>query len=235
MIKVAVVEDDPLVAKFHRIYLEKLEGFKWVGLADTFAKAETLLKEEKSFDLLLLDVYLHERSGLELLKHIRAEELNVDVILITSANDQRSVQVGYRYGVIDYLIKPFTFERFQESLLRYKKKMAQQPPSFRQEEVDRLFHSQKDKRSAYALPKGITKETKLRILKAIQRKGDWVTAAELSSFTTISHVSLRKYLHYFEENGWVRKDVVYQRSGRPLQQYRMTPDGTKLFEENDFV
>ncbi|MCM3714596.1 response regulator [Alkalihalobacillus oceani] len=236
MIKIVAVEDDPLVAKFHRKYVEKVEGFSWLGSASTIEEGEQLVKKPE-VDLVLLDIYIHDQNGLDLLKKIRAQNVNVDVILITSANDQQSVQTGYRYGVVDYLIKPFTFERFQEALLHYKDEMAVSSAHFRQEEVDRFFYPRQpgQPKSSYVLPKGITKETCIRILQAMAAQEGWKSATELSDMIGVSHVSLRKYLRYFEQQNWIQKDVVYHSFGRPLQQYRLAESGKKVLEQSDFI
>ncbi|QQK80352.1 response regulator [Salicibibacter cibi] len=232
MIKVGTVEDEPLVVKFHKLYLEKLPGFLWTGSAATLAEGKRLVKES-SIDVLLLDVYLQEESGLDLLRYIRQQELALDVILITSANDRDSVQIGYRFGAIDYLIKPFTYDRFQDAMLKYKDSLAGDPFIYSQEDVDRLFRDRQSTETR-TLPKGITKETALRVLGAFKDQEEWLTAAALSEATVISHVSLRKYLRYFLENSWIEKDVVYQSSGRPLQHYRLTSQGLKI-KNSSFV
>lgn len=236
MIKIVAVEDDPLVAKFHRKYVEKVEGFMWLGSASTIEEGEQLVRKPE-VDLVLLDIYIHEQNGLDLLKKIRAQNVNVDVILITSANDQHSVQTGYRYGVVDYLIKPFTFERFQEALLHYKDEMALPSARFQQEEVDRFFYPRQpaQPKSSYILPKGITKETCVRIMEAMAAQEGWKSASELSEMIGVSHVSLRKYLRYFEGQNWIEKDLVYHSFGRPLRQYRLHESGKKALEQSDFI
>lgn len=225
MIQVAIIEDEPLIAKFHQKYIEKIKGFGCVGAVKTIEEG-ILLAKQSNVDLILLDVYLQQKNGLDLLRQIRSEEINVDVILITSANDQQSLQTGYRYGVVDYLLKPFTFQRFEESLLRYKQAVKMTKGNVEQAEVDRLFHPRES--SAFSpdmLPKGITKETCRNIYSVMNKYENWLSAADLSSYTSISHVSLRKYLRFFEEQKWIEKNVIYHSSGRPLQQYKLSRIG----------
>ncbi|MBB6451306.1 response regulator of citrate/malate metabolism [Geomicrobium halophilum] len=234
MIKVGAVEDEPLVVKFHKIYLEKMAGFSWAGSAATLHEGMKLVKESH-MDVLLLDVYLQGENGLDLLRYIREQDLAIDVVLITSANDRESVQVGHRFGAVDYLIKPFTYERFQEAMLMFKNRQPSEHSAYCQEDIDRLFHA-RNPRSVEVppFPKGITKETAIRVLDAFENQKEWLTAAVLSEITSISHVSLRKYLRFFVENSWIDKDVIYQPSGRPLQQYRLTAQGMKT-KESGFV
>lgn len=71
---------------------------------------------QQEIDLVLLDVYMQQDSGLDLLPTIRESGRAIDVIMITSAADAATVQTAMHYGVVDYLIKPFQFPRFEEAL-----------------------------------------------------------------------------------------------------------------------
>ncbi|WP_152655066.1 response regulator [Oceanobacillus sp. CFH 90083] len=231
MIRIAIIEDEPLISKFHQKYIEKIDGFCCAGSVETVEEGLELAKQP-DVDLILLDVYLQQKNGLDLLKQIRSEEMNVDVILITSANDQESLKTGYRYGVVDYLLKPFTFERFRESLLRYKQTVRMTEGKVHQAEVDRLFHPREQTiLKPEDLPKGITKETCRNILTVMMEHEDWLSAADLSSYAKISHVSLRKYLRFFEEKQLLEKNVIYHSFGRPLQQYKLSQAGKNNFRQ----
>ncbi|MDM8098555.1 MULTISPECIES: response regulator [Oceanobacillus] len=230
MIRIAIIEDEPLIAKFHQKYIEKIDGFCCTGSVETVEEGIELARRP-DVDLILLDIYLQQKNGLDVLKQIRSEEINVDVILITSANDQQSLQTGYRYGVVDYLLKPFTFERFQASLLRYQQTIRVTEGKVHQSEVDRLFHPHEQPvvLKPEDLPKGITKETCRNILTVMMEHEDWLSAADLSAHANISHVSLRKYLRFFEEKRLLEKNVIYHSFGRPLQQYRLSQTGKNNF------
>ncbi|MED4127766.1 MULTISPECIES: response regulator [Shouchella] len=226
MIRVAMVEDEEEIAHFHSLFLKKVEGFTLVASAQTFEEGLQQVKEHKP-DLLLLDVYIGDRNGLDILKQVRLEERNVDVILITSANDAYTVQTGYRFGVIDYLVKPFTFARFKEALERYRLiKQETKQPSFAQQEIDKLLQRNETNQliEKVHMPKGITEVTAKRILEALDDT-NWQTAAELEERTSISHVSLRKYLRYFHEQAFIEKDLVYLTHGRPYNRYRILEAG----------
>ncbi|WP_052948657.1 response regulator [Mesobacillus campisalis] len=227
-IKVAMVEDDLDVCKFHRLFLNKVDGFELVCEAHTIEDGLKQVQQHQP-DLLLLDVYIGNRNGLDLLRQIRAEGKNVDVILITSANDAHTVQTGHRYGVIDYLIKPFSFARFQEALNRYRANRIQTNQTFSQQELDRLLHKG-GQNQVYTLPKGITKETALRILACLIDANDWLTANELSERCSISHVSLRKYIRFFEGEKLIQTELIYQSSGRPFQKYKAVPESSHFLK-----
>ncbi|KGA97140.1 regulator [Alkalihalobacillus alcalophilus ATCC 27647 = CGMCC 1.3604] len=232
MIKVAMIEDDIDVSRFHRLFLNKVDGFELICEAHSLEEGLTKLQQNQP-DLLLLDVYIGSNNGLDLLKQIRAEGKNIDVILITSANDAHTVQTGHRFGVVDYLIKPFSFSRFQEALNRYRANRLDSRQIFSQQEIDRLLHKG-GQNKVYTLPKGITKVTAFRVIRSLIEAPDWLTAADLSNRCEISHVSLRKYLRFFEEEKLIETELVYQISGRPLQKYKATKDAP-LFLEAGFI
>ncbi|MBR3117831.1 response regulator [Oceanobacillus profundus] len=232
MIKVAMIEDDVDVSRFHRLFLNKIDGFELIFDTHTLEDGLKKLKQHQP-DLLLLDVYIGTTNGLDLLKKIRAEGIDLDVILITSANDAKTVQTGHRFGVVDYLIKPFSFKRFQKALNRYRLNKLDKSEVFSQQEVDRLFHKG-GQNKVYTLPKGITKETAFRIMQCLIEIDDWLTATELAEKCSISHVSLRKYLRFFEEEKLIETQLIYQVLGRPLQKYKATIDAP-LFLEAGFI
>ncbi|WP_078392650.1 response regulator [Shouchella patagoniensis] len=234
MIRVAMIEDDPDIARFNQKFLEKVPGFALIAQAQTVDEGLKAINQTEP-DLVLLDVYIGNENGLTILKQLRTEDRNIDVILITSANDAYTVQTGQRFGVIDYLVKPFSFARFKEALERYKTKKADATHAlFGQGDIDSLLHTSELSRQK-ELPKGITKETALRILVALEEAPVWQTAAQLEEKTGISHVSLRKYMRFFEQGALIKKDLVYLNQGRPLNQYVITEQGKTFFEKNDFV
>lgn len=233
MIDVLIVEDDPMVAKFNSIYLESIPGFRITGMARNVEESRTLL-QSSPVDLILLDVYMKEATGIDLLKELRKSGNSVDVILITAANDKNSVQQALRLGAVDYLIKPFTFERFQNALLQYKKQfqLMSGGEEINQAEIDELFQvDNKIDSASFVLPKGLAKTTLSRISKQIITwQGVSFSAAELAVSIGVSSVSTRKYLNYLAEQKLIETDIAYQETGRPLTNYLLTPDNIPLLQ-----
>ncbi|MCM2676068.1 response regulator [Alkalicoccobacillus plakortidis] len=229
MINVLIIEDDPMVAKFNGIYLERVAGFSLVGTANTIKTAWEILEKEE-VHLILLDIYINHENGLELLTELRSKSMETDVIVVSSANDQTSIQMALRFGAVDYLMKPFEFERFKEALSQYAHQFNQlQTEALKQEELDHLFLSRNrvDESGQEELPKGITKHTFLRVLKEIKHFDSWFSTADLAVASSISRVSLRKYLRYLEESEFLEMEVSYEGSGRPLQQYKVSAKGNE--------
>lgn len=231
MIKVLIVEDDPMVAKFNRRYLEQVEGFELQAVASSVPQALKVL-EEREIDLILLDIYMPGLNGLELLSEIRNKRKGVDVIVISAACDMQSVRTAFQYGAVDYLIKPFEFERFLEALASYREEalFIKDQATVSQEELDKLIlHKDNKQRCAPGslpadLPKGLARTTLKMIWETIRKlDGEAVTTEELAQQAGISRVSMRKYLSFLAEIGVLDTELVYGPIGRPRYQHRYVP------------
>ena len=157
-LRVLIVEDDPMVMRLNVDYLARLDGIELVGQCASVPAALELLADE-TVDLLLLDVYLRNRSGLEVLRYLRAEDRNTDAVLITAASEIETVRAAQRLGVRDYLVKPFSFERFRdavESCRRARDALSRLPEQLGQGDIDRLFSqpAAADVRRPGDLPRG---------------------------------------------------------------------------------
>lgn len=126
-------------------------------------------------DLIILDVYMPQMNGLELLRMLRAEGVDSDVIMVTSANDAETIEALMRLGVTDYLIKPFGLERFQLALDTFcNRKNAihdSAQGAFTQNKLDRaLLHiSAPVSQTKSAPPKGLQAKTLERIKLYLQQ------------------------------------------------------------------
>ena len=233
MINVLIIEDDPMVAKFNAIYLESIRGYSLAGIAGN-AEEGWIFYQSNKVDLILLDVYMGGKTGLELLRDFRRATNPVDVIIITAANDKESVQTALRYGAVDYLIKPFSFERFQEALLQYAQKhqVMKDNENVSQEEIDTfLLKSEKPKSTVLELPKGLTVRTFTTIVKQIiKRQRGAFSAADLAEETGISRVSVRKYINHLVEKDMLTVDIVYQETGRPLHRFILKPEKIDILQ-----
>lgn len=236
MINVLIVDDDAMVAELNRMYVARVPGFRCCGTASTLPQAKEMLSDPAlEIDLVLLDVYMQQHSGLDLLPTIRASGRAIDVIMITSAADATTVQTSLRYGVVDYLIKPFQFPRFEEALnaWREKRKLMTNQPYYEQVEVDRLLHgaspeSTDDRR----LPKGLTAQTLRTICQWIDNHpGSEFSTDELAAAVTISRVSCRKYLIWLAQINILYTSIHYGATGRPVYRYRLVAEQYNLLKQ----
>jgi response regulator of citrate/malate metabolism len=215
---ILIVEDDPMVAHIHKHYISELQGYSILGVFNNGLDAlKYILKNYNEIDLIILDVYMPKMDGLELLKKIRENNINVSVIPVTAVNDNKTISQFLNLGVIDYLVKPFTQERFNQAVyrceLKYKTFSNQK---LNQSDIDQLFSSKKDG----DLPKGIQQKTLNYIVsKLATYKNQEIDVDEISEITNLSKVSLRKYLDYLMESGIIEKDIDYGTVGRPKYKY----------------
>ncbi|HEY8805819.1 MAG TPA: response regulator [Clostridium sp.] len=230
MIQVMIIEDDPMVRDINTKFLQRVEGFSLIKAASNLTEAKRFMNNHKP-DLILLDIYLPKENGIDFLKWLRTEEINVDVILITADKTINRVQEAFRYGARDYLIKPFTLERFEESLLRFKDRYYnfKKANEIEQNELDKYISSSKDieeynNNANQDLTKGLNKYTYETIWQQVEKIGEkYITAEELSEILGIARVTCRKYLEYMNKEGKVHMLIEYGKIGRPQHKYKINP------------
>ncbi|ALP38323.1 transcriptional regulator [Paenibacillus sp. IHB B 3084] len=230
MINVLIVEDDPMVAEFNRKYTEQVEGFRCGGWAASVEDAKEFL-EEQAIDLILLDVYMQESNGLDLLAFIRETGVNVDVIVISAASDMNSIKKAMNFGAVDYLIKPFHFNRFLEALTGYREHVSivRERSLLSQEELDRLLYHKSSTKELARLPKGVTKSTLAMIWNCIrQHEAMLFSTEDIAESAGISRVSMRKYLAFLTEIEALAMETIYGTIGRPVYQYRILPQAEEI-------
>jgi response regulator of citrate/malate metabolism len=224
VINVLVVEDDPVAAEAHRLYVERVPGFAVAGVVGTVAEVQRALRRDT--DLLLLDQYLPDGTGLELCRSLRASGRLVDVIMVTSARDLAVVRAAVSSGVVQYLLKPFTFDTLREKLERYAR--------FRrgvdgvdgagvadQTEVDHLFATLRGTDSG--LPKGMSGPTLDAVVAVLRRSADGLSAGAAGEVLGMSRVTARRYLEYLADNGLAVRQPQYGQVGRPELRYQWDP------------
>lgn len=236
MINVLIVDDDAMVAELNRMYVSRIAGFQCCGTASTLQQAEEMIQDpQRSVDLVLLDVYMQQDSGLDLLPVIRASGRPVDVIMITSAADATTIQTSLHYGVVDYLIKPFQFPRFEEALTswREKRKMINSQSWYEQSDVDRLLHGgAPEVADTRRLPKGLTAQTLRTICQWIDgHPGLEFSTDELASEVNISRVSCRKYLIWLAQINILYTTIHYGATGRPVYRYQLIAEQYNLLKQ----
>lgn len=233
MINVLIVEDDPMVGELNKRYLSQIEGFQLKGIASSFQSALHVLGEHH-IDLILLDIYMPGKNGLELLTEIRKQNESVDVIVISAASELDVIKKTLRYGAVDYLIKPFEFDRFQTALSDYrrKQKVYQSHRSMTQKELDAELFQKKVAAEKVHLPKGLTKSTLKLIWASIESFGDSsFTTEDLAKHTEISQVSIRKYLKFLEDIQVLNVEMAYGTIGRPVFQYHINTGNVSTIKQ----
>lgn len=226
MIRVAIIEDDVRIASINQRFVEKVDGFEVVGIATDKAQAMEQL-DILAPDLVLLDLYFPDMSGLDLLRHIQQGYPNTDVIVITAAKEFDTVREAIRGGVYDFMIKPVVFDRFQEKLKAYRKYydhmrlLESANTQLDQQGVDQLLWraGEPQDKDGY-FPKGIDKLTSEKILTYIEESEEVWTAEELGKRGGFSRTTARRYLEFYVEKGIMEADISYGTVGRPERVYR---------------
>ncbi|MFI9625570.1 response regulator [Streptomyces sp. NPDC052042] len=217
MIRVLVVEDDPVAADAHRLYVGRVPGFEVAAVAHSRAEAVRAL-DRAPVDLLLLDLYLPDGYGLHLLRSLRAAGHSADVIAVTSARDLSVVREGVSLGVVQYVLKPFTFATLRDRLVRYAEFRTAAGEASGQDEVDRalgVLRAPQPNR----LPKGLSGPT-LEAVVRVLRDSDGVTAGSAGAELGISRITARRYLEHLVTTGRAVRSPQYGQVGRPELRYR---------------
>lgn len=221
---VLIIEDDPMVLSINKRYVEKISGFTVEGTASSVKEALKLTKKYV-FDLLLVDIHLLNESGLDLIRMLRKEGYPADFIMITAINEQETIELCAQYGAIDYILKPFQFSRFKKSFHRYQrmKQLLNSTNTFNQSDIDQFYWVQEESDVVKQnLEKGITQQTLQLIMNIIDETDELFTIDQLTEKTNLSHVSIRKYVNFLEEQNYLETQQKYGAVGRPTMYYQKT-------------
>ncbi|MBB6376464.1 response regulator of citrate/malate metabolism [Pseudonocardia eucalypti] len=222
MMRVLVVDDDFMVAKVHSGYVRGIPDCEVVGVAHTGADAITLAAELRP-DLVLLDVYLPDMSGLDVLRRLRTgEPADPFVLLITAADDAATVAAALHGGATHYLVKPFESRALRAQVDRVRQLRGQLAGLDRagggeltQNAIDRIFGGRDG-----PMPKGLTRPTAELVAQVLREHDGDLSAAECAELARLSRVSARRYLEHFVAGGTVTVRLRYGGTGRPERRYR---------------
>ncbi|MGQ7243012.1 response regulator [Salinicola sp. V024] len=227
--RVLVVEDDPMVMRLNVEFLNRLDGVSLVAQCEDLPAAREILGREP-VDLLLLDVFLREHNGLSLVRDLRRQARDIQIVLITAASEMETVREAKHLGVSDYLVKPFEFERFKEALARCldtHQRLSRLPARAHQRDLDALFRETSASQPTRPgdLPKGLTSNSLSQVAKAAADQGAApFTTEAMSENTGMSRVSVRKYLKHLVDRGVLEESFHYGQIGRPSFTYRCLDD-----------
>ncbi len=220
MIEVLVVDDDVRVARVNAAYVEKVPGFHVAAEAHNAAEALGCLERLPRLDLVLMDHYLPDETGLEIVQEMRRRGHQTDVIMVTAARDVSTVQAAMRHGALQYLVKPFAFAGLRVKLEAYAelRRALDGGGEAEQAEVDRLFGVL----SASAepqLPKGHSPTTAELVRQSLMNADGPLSAQEIAERTGVSRQTAQRYLKLLERTGRATLTLKYGDAGRPEHRY----------------
>ncbi|WP_063053911.1 response regulator [Nocardia arthritidis] len=227
MIRVLIVEDEPLIAEAHRAYVERIAGFTPVGVVHTgreaMRAAADAAAEGTPIDLVLMDIGLPDASGLDVAAALTGLAPRPDVIAITSARDLAMVRTAVSHGVVLYLLKPFTFAAFRDKLDRYREFRTALPAgesAISQHDIDRALSALRTPDQRAATPKGVAPQTLDEISRTVRAaEAEGVTAADTATSIGVSRITAWRYLEKLADDGLVVRRSDYGRAGRPKTRY----------------
>lgn len=242
-VRVLVVDDEPLTAEAHGAYVSRLDGFALAGVVHDGRSALDRLRQP-GVDLVLLDLTLPDIHGIQVCRALRAAGSTVDVVAVTAVRDVSAVRSAVSLGIVQYLIKPFTFATFAERLtgyLAFRRGLDQGEGQVTQTEVDASLATLRTT-AAPPLAKGIAPETLAAVVDALraaatrgsgadghgaaaedapgQTAGGALSAGEVAAAVAVSRVTARRYLEHLADAGQVVRVPRYGAPGRPEHEYR---------------
>lgn len=210
--RVLIIEDDPMVAMIHKEYFKKKELTNNLNHVTSLEAAKDYLKKN-NVDLIVLDNYLTDGQGVEFLPELKG----YPIIMITAANDVQTVEAALSNGVVDYLVKPFTYERFSQAIDKvqdYVNLLSKE--KINQDLIDDYLNSGRVEEEEDSLPKGLSRITLKKVIEAIQQQNTGFTTQQIADILDISRITIRKYLNHLVNINVLSEDAEYYTSGRPV-------------------
>ncbi|WP_405010744.1 response regulator [Kitasatospora sp. NBC_01539] len=225
-ISVLVVEDDPVAAAAHGLYVARTPGFRLAGTAHGCAETLRVLEAARAagepVDLVLLDLHLPDGHGLQLCRTLRADGHTADVIAVTSARELATVRRAVSAGVVQYLLKPFSGAALRDRLeryARYRASLGRQGEATGQDEVDQAFALLRTPDRS-SLPKGLSAPTLETLAGVLRGSGAGLSAAAAATAAGVSRITARRYLEHLVDTGLAVREPQYGQVGRPELCYR---------------
>lgn len=223
-IRTLIVESDPMMADAYSIDVEKVAGFTVSGVAHTGAQSLRQVTRD-GHDLVLLDLYLPDMTGLEVCRALRCRGAGPDIIAVTAARDLATVRAAVAYGVLQFLVQPFGFPVFRSRLEQYalfrKRLVVDQTGPISQHDVDAALAALRPDAAARPdQPKGISVATLDAVVAYLWEAPGPASADEVAGAVGLSRVTARRYLERLTDQRHVRRTQRYGRPGRPEYLYR---------------
>lgn len=229
MLSIAIVDDDPMVMEINRQYAAKISGTRVIACFRNGREAWEFLRNNR-VDLILMDLYMPEMTGLELLRKLRSAGHPADVIMVTADNSLRDIKEALNLGITDYLIKPFEFSRFRQAVEKCitKKALTDRERSgsdtLSQQELDLILRGDAGEMPAAnnISDKGIQATTLDKLIQCLAGSPDADMDCEtLAASSGLSKVTVRRYMNYLIENDQAESVIDYNTGGRPAIRYRI--------------
>ena len=221
--RILIIEDDSMVAMIHKEYFKRKELSDDLNHVSTLEEAKSFL-EKSDANLIVLDNYLTDGQGVEYLPELKG----YPIIMITAANDIQTVEAALTNGVVDYLVKPFTYERFSQAVDKVQEYVSLlSKEKINQDLIDDYLNSGRVEEEEDSLPKGLSRITLKKVLENIKEQERGFTTQQVADDLDISRITIRKYLNHLVNINVLSEDAEYYTSGRPVSVFTIE-DQNKL-------
>ncbi|MDQ0272885.1 response regulator [Cytobacillus purgationiresistens] len=219
-INVLLIEDDPMVQEVNKGFISHVKGFRIIAVASNGEEGIQLAKEMQP-DLIILDIFMPKKDGIKTMHELRKQKINAEVIVISAAKDKDTIKLMLQNGALDYVIKPFKFERIEKALEKYRqyRESLKESGTMSQEQLDLLLYAEKTKKIESDLPKGLNEFTLKEVFAYMNKQNESRSAAEVANDIGIARVTARRYLDFLEKKRVITLDVQYGGVGRPVNRY----------------
>ena len=219
---VLVVDDDFRVAALHEAFVERVPGFRVVGRAHTAAEAFELAQSLRP-DLVLMDIYLPDGDGLDVVRKLLDTARAPGVIVISAANDIATVRHAVQLGAVHYLVKPFSFAALAERLTTFRdaqEHLAEWPDEATQDDVNKIFGLLRPAPAGGDATQPSHLAPTLRVVyDAVAASEGGVSASEVATIVGISRATAQRSLTQLEQSDAIKLELRYGFTGRPEHRY----------------
>ncbi len=215
-IRTLVVDDDATLATIHRHLLESLEGFVWIGWASNGMDLLSII-EDQPVDLLLMDLRLGDMHGLDVLRLLRKDSRAVDAVCISVDHTTETITEALRLGAFDYLLKPVSYERFQETLRAYRnyRRLADEVDDVPDQATIDALRPLSAASSLVFLPKNLQRATLELFLDFFRSHTEAFSAQEVATHLRLARTTASRYLDFLLSSGYLEVSSCSSGLGRP--------------------
>jgi response regulator of citrate/malate metabolism len=221
-LSVLVVDDDYRVASVHQGFVERVPGFRVVGQAHTAAEALELAGSLRP-DVVLMDVYLPDGDGLQVVRSLLDGPAPPIVLVISAATEVATVRLAVQLGAVHYLVKPFGFAALAERLTAIRNAQdhfATWPAEPTQADVSKVFDLLRPRAPGAQGPDRSRLAPTLRLVYGTLAESDHsLSASEIAHSVGISRATAQRYLSQLEQSRLVTLELRYGSTGRPEHRY----------------
>lgn len=220
-LSILIVEDETALAETHAEFIRQRCSRGQVWLAGDLAQARVMIARFRP-SLILLDNALPDGNGITLLHELTAAHSPCGVVFTTAASDMDTVAEAVRCGVFDYLIKPVSWSRLEQTLDRYQQRltMLANPDAASQRQIDEMFNAYARAAGEVPLPAGIDALTLAKVSDLFTDPDARHTAETVAQELKLSRTTARRYLEFAAGQQRICAEIVYGKVGRPQRIYR---------------